>query len=152
MSFKLVAGFFALFLTAPAWLSTPAKAASDYLVTFPPHHVAGNIYFVGSKGTSIYLIVTPKGNILVNSGVRDGVPMIKNSIRKLGFNYHDIKILLISHAHFDHEAGSAEIVKESRAKYEVMDADVSVVESGGKADFNYGDKGGENLYPPALMS
>ena len=57
------------------------------------------------------------------------------------------KILLISHAHFDHDAGSAEVIKETGAKYEVMDSDVPVVESGGKLDFNYGDKGGVNLYP-----
>ena len=67
--------------------------------------------------------------------------MIKDSIAKLGFKYSDTKILLISHAHFDHDAGSAQVVKETGAKYEVMDADVPVVESGGKTDFKYGDKG-----------
>ncbi len=128
-----------------------AQAANDYLTPFPAHHVAGNIYFVGSKGQANYLITTPKGNILINSGVQQNPPMIKNSIEKLGFKYSDIKILLISHAHFDHDAGSAQVIKDTGAKYEVMDADVPVVESGGKLDFNYGDKGGENLYPPTKV-
>jgi len=107
-------------------------------VPFPAHKVAGNVYFVGSKGQASYLITTPKGNILINSGLVESPPMIKESIEKLGFKYADTKILLISHAHFDHDAGSARIVKETGAKYEVMDSDVDVVESGGKTDFNYG--------------
>jgi len=130
-----------------AQTAKPAQAENRYLAPFPPHHVAGNIYFVGSKGMAVYLITTPQGNILINSGLLESPPQIKDSIQKLGFKYSDTKILLISHAHFDHDAGSAQIVKETGAKYEVMDADVPVVQSGGKEDFNYGDKGGENLYP-----
>src|SRR5450432_2310164 len=128
-------------------LAAPAMAADDYTVPFPAHHVIANIYFVGTKGQANYLITTPKGNILVNSGLETTLPMTKESIAKLGFKYSDTKILVISHAHFDHDAGSAQVVKETGAKYDVMDSDVAVVESGGKNDFNYGDKGGENLYP-----
>jgi metallo-beta-lactamase class B len=128
--------------------SQSAQAAdSKYLKPFPAHHVIGNIYFVGSEGQANYLITTPQGNILVNSGLEANVPMIKDSIAKLGFKYSDTKFLLISHAHFDHDAGAAQIVKDTGAKYAVMDSDVPVVQSGGKEDFNYGDKGGENLYP-----
>lgn len=119
-------------------LSAPARAA-DYTTPFPAFHIVSNIYYVGSKGQAVYLITTPQGNILINSGVEQSPPQIKASIEKLGFKYADTKILLISHAHFDHDAGSAEVVKETGAKYEVMDADVPVVESGGKTDFNYGD-------------
>lgn len=132
-------------------LAAPAMAASDYEVPFPAHHVIANIYFVGTKGQANYLITTPKGNILVNSGLETTLPMTKESIEKLGFKYGDTKILLISHAHFDHDAGSAQVVKDTGAKYDVMDSDVAVVESGGKSDFNYGDKGGENLYPPVKV-
>jgi metallo-beta-lactamase class B len=139
------------------WLSAvllspvPALAASGYTVPFPAHHVVGNIYYVGTEGMAVYLIATPKGNILVNSGLETTVPLTKQSIQNLGFKYSDTKILLISHAHFDHDAGSAQVVKETGAKYEVMDADVGVVESGGKTDFQYGDKGGENIYPPVKV-
>lgn len=145
--FAHLAGLFGLLATAPA---LPAQAA-DYLVPFPAHHVVANIYFVGTKGQANYLIATPAGNILVNSGLETTLPMTKESIAKLGFKYSDTKILVISHAHFDHDAGSAQVVKDTGAKYDVMDADVPVVQSGGKTDFNYGDKGGENLYPPAKV-
>ncbi len=130
--------------------AVPALAQSEYLTPFPPHHVAGNIYFVGSKGMAVYLIVTPQGNILVNSGLRESPDMIKQSIAKLGFKYADTKILLISHAHFDHDAGSAQIVQETGALYEVMDADVGAVESGGKTDFQYAAQS-ETLYPPVKV-
>jgi metallo-beta-lactamase class B len=131
--------------------ASAAEAANDYLTPFPAHHVIANIYYVGSKGQANYLITTPNGNILINSGVEQSPAMIKASIEKLGFKYSDTKILLISHAHFDHDAGSAKVIKDTGARYEVMDDDVPVVESGGKLDFNYGDKGGENLYPPAKV-
>jgi metallo-beta-lactamase class B len=145
---KLALSLFGFLLAAT---SAPAMAANEYLVPFPAHHVVANIYFVGSKGQANYLITTRAGNILVNSGLEANVPMIKDSIAKLGFKYSDTKILLISHAHFDHDAGGAQVVKDTGAKYEVMDADVPTVESGGKKDFQYGDKGGENLYPPVKV-
>jgi metallo-beta-lactamase class B len=145
------AALFGLFAATPALLPVPAMAASDYTVPFPAHHVAGNIYFVGTKGQANYLIVTPEGNILVNSGLETTLPMTKDSIAKLGFKYSDTKILLISHAHFDHDAAGAQVVKDTGAKYEVMDADVPVVESGGKTDFQYGNKGEENHYPPVKV-
>ena len=137
----------------------PAFAAHSeqymgYLAPFPAHKIAGNLYFVGSKGQASYLITTPQGNILINSGVIESPPMIKASIEKLGFKYADTRILLISHAHFDHDAGSAQIIKETGAKYEVMDSDVDVVESGGKSDFAYGDDKDQDFarYPAAKVS
>lgn len=132
-----------------ATMSAPAHAA-DYTTPFPAFHIAGNLYYVGAKGQAVYLITTPQGNILINSGVEQSPPQIKASIEKLGFKYADTRILLISHAHFDHDAGSAEVVKETGAKYEVMDADVPVVESGGKTDFNYGDKNVDASRYPAV--
>jgi metallo-beta-lactamase class B len=137
----------ALILFAPS----PARAANEYLVPFPAHHVIANIYYVGSKGQANYLITTPKGNILLNSGLEGNVPMIKDSIAKLGFKYSDTKVLLISHAHFDHDAGSAQVVKDTGAIYEVMDADVPTVESGGKKDFQYNNVK-EYLYPAVKVA
>jgi metallo-beta-lactamase class B len=110
----------------------------DWTEPFPPFHIAGNLYYVGSKGLANYLVTTPQGNILINSDLEANVPMIKASIEKLGFKFKDTKILLISHAHWDHDAGSAMIKDMTGATYMVMDADVPVVESGGKTDFQYG--------------
>jgi metallo-beta-lactamase class B len=137
-----------LFLSSCAVAQTaPAQTnGTDYLVQFPAHHVISNVYFVGSKGLGIYLVTTPQGHILINAGVEDSVPLIQQSVEKLGFKFRDIKILLISHAHFDHDAGAARIKQLTGAKYMVMDADVPVVESGGKQDFFYGNRA-EMLYP-----
>jgi metallo-beta-lactamase class B len=119
---------------------------NDWLEPFPPFRIAGNLYYVGSRGLASYLVTTSEGHILINSNLEKSVPMLRASIEKLGFKYADVKILLISHAHWDHNAGSALIKKETGAKYMVMAEDVSAVESGGKTDFNYGsDKG--TYYP-----
>jgi len=134
-------------LGAKAQSPPPAQTSgSDFLAPFPPHQVIGNIYFVGSKSLGIYLVTTPQGHILINAGLEDSVPMIQQSVEKLGFRFTDIKILLISHAHYDHDAGAARIKKLTGAKYMVMDADAPVVESGGEKDFFYSHTPGM-LYP-----
>lgn len=133
-------------------LAIPLRCAADlnpaWTHPFPPFRIAGNLYYVGSQDLASYLIATPKGLILINANLESSPPLIRASVEKLGFHFSDIKILLISHAHFDHCGGSERILRETGAKYMVMDADVPVVESGGKADFAYGnDK--SMLYPPA---
>src|SRR5262249_52820684 len=124
-----------------------AQAHPDWMTAFPPHHVAGNIYYVGSQGLASYLITTSQGNILINSSLESSVPLIRESIEKLGFRFNDTRILLISHAHWDHCAGSALVKELTGAKYYVMDADVDVVESGGKTDFQYGGDNGTHYKP-----
>ena len=115
-----------------------AQPNPDWVEPFPPFKITGNVYYVGSKDLASYLIATPRGLILVNSSLQANVPLIRASVEKLGFAFRDIRILLISHAHWDHDAGSAAIKALTGAKYMVMDADVSVVESGGRTDFQYG--------------
>ena len=130
--------------------SAVAQVPPDWLEPFPPFQIAGNLYYVGSKGLANFLVVTPQGNILINSDLEANVPLIEASVEKLGFKFKDTKILLISHAHWDHDAGSATIKEKTGATYMVMDADVPVVESGGKADFQYGATGA-NLYRPTKV-
>jgi metallo-beta-lactamase class B len=127
-----------------------AQGSPDWTEPFPPFRIAGNLYYVGSKGLANYLITTPRGHILINSDLEASVPLIRASVEKLGYKFTDIRILLISHAHWDHDAGSAAIKTLTGAKYMVMDADVPVVESGGKADFQYGNQPA-SLYPPAKV-
>ena len=127
-----------------------AQADPEWTEPFPPFHIAGNLYYVGSKGLANYLITTAQGNILINSDLEANVPMIEASIEKLGFKFKDTKILLISHAHWDHDAGSAKIKEMTGASYMVMGADVPVVESGGKMDFQYGNNP-SFLYPPSKV-
>src|SRR5947208_3253377 len=124
-----------------------AQASPNWTEPFPPFRIAGNLYYVGSKGLANYLITTPQGHILINSDLEASVPLIRASIEQLGFKFRDVKILLISHAHWDHDAGSAKLKELTGATYMVMDADVPVVESGGKADFQYGNDPA-TLYTP----
>jgi metallo-beta-lactamase class B len=135
---------------APQTPAANPNIPPDWLNPFSPHHIMANLYYVGSEGLASYLITTPDGNILFNSSLEQSVPLIQASIEKLGFKFSDTKILLISHAHSDHCAGSAKIIKMTGAKYMVMTEDVPVVESGGKKDFRYGNDPG-NWYPPAKV-
>ncbi len=130
-------------------ITVPAQSP-DWTEPFAPFHIAGNLYYVGSRGLANYLITTPQGHILVNSDLPANVPMIKSSVEQLGFKFSDVKILLISHAHWDHDAGSAAVKAATGAAYMVMDADVPVVESGGKADFQYGSDPAQH-YPPVKV-
>lgn len=116
-----------------------AQEAPDWSEPFPPFKIADNLYYVGTRGLASYLISSKSGHILINSNLESTVPLIRKSVEKLGFKFGEVKILLISHAHWDHCAGSAEIKKLTGAKYMVMEQDVPVIESGGKKDFRYGD-------------
>src|SRR5262245_33936602 len=82
-----------------------AQADPDWTTPLPPFKIAGNLYYVGSKGLASYLIATPQGHILINSSLEENVPLIRASVEQLGFRFADVKILLISHAHGDHSAG-----------------------------------------------
>ena len=114
-----------------------AQTPSDWLEPYPPFKIAGSLYYVGGKDLASYLITTPQGHILINSNLEANVPQIKASVEQLGFKFTDIKILLISQAHWDHCAGSAKIKELTGASYAVMEPDVSAVESGGHTDFHY---------------
>ena len=120
-----------------------AAANPEWTTPIAPFRIADNLYYVGSKDLASYLVVTPKGDILINSSLESSPPLIQKSVEQLGFHFHDIKILLISHSHADHDAGSAEVMRLTGAKYMVMDGDVPVVESGGAKDFYYT----KDLYP-----
>lgn len=127
-----------------------AQARPEWTDPFPPFRIAGNLYYVGSKGLASYLITTPQGHILINSGPENNLPLIRASVKRLGFGFGDVRVLLISHAHWDHDAGSAAIKRITGATYMVMDGDVSVVESGGQTDFQYG--GDTTMrYPPTTV-
>ena len=132
-------------------LSTTAGAQdSSWTTPFPAFRIADNLYYVGTKGLASYLITSPRGHILINSDLESNVPQIKASVEQLGFKFGDIRILLISHAHWDHDAGSALIKRMTGAQYMVMDGDVSVVQSGGETDFHYGNPAKQD-YPPAKV-
>ena len=105
-------------------LSLLAFTASAAVAAWPdswkqaaePFHVVGNIYYVGSKGVAAYLLVSPKGHILLDGTLAENVPIIERNIVELGFKLRDVKILLNSHAHFDHAGALAQLKKDSGAR------------------------------------
>jgi metallo-beta-lactamase class B len=112
-----------------------AGVIPSWTTPIAPFQITDNLYYVGSEDLASYLVVTPKGNVLINANLDSSPPQIKASVEKLGFHWTDIKILLNSQAHYDHLAGGAQVVRETHAKNMVMDGDVSVAETGGRTDF-----------------
>src|SRR5438874_11411083 len=112
-----------------------AYAAAAAEEPFPAHRVVGNVYYVGSDALATYLITTPEGHILINSGFEETVPLIQASVESLGFKMTDVKILLESHAHSDHVAGHARLQQVTGAKVYVMRGDHSVIASGGEGQY-----------------
>lgn len=105
-----------------------------------PFKIAGNIYYVGASDVTSYLITTPKGHILIDSGFIETVPQIKANIAKLGFKIEDVKIILNSHAHYDHAGGIAELKRLTGGKFLASKQDVPLLTAGGLGDPNYHDR------------
>lgn len=118
-------------------LALPLFAQNDWDEPFPPHRIADNLYYVGSKGLSTYLITSSKGHILINASFERTVPLIRASVEKLGFKFTDVKILLSSHAHDDHAGGLALLQELTGAQVYVMEGDDNVIRSGGKGQYLY---------------
>jgi metallo-beta-lactamase class B len=95
---------------------------------FPPHKIIGNVYYVGTESLSSFLITTPQGHILINSIYERNVPTIQDSVQKLGFKFEDIKILLGSHAHGDHQEGDGLVAKLTGARAMAMAEDVPILQ------------------------
>ncbi|WP_042722088.1 subclass B3 metallo-beta-lactamase [Flavobacterium sp. B17] len=135
---------FALALTSQINAQTvnePKNHPKEWSQSYEPFRIAGNLYYVGTYDLASYLIVTNKGNILINTGLTDSLPIIKDNIKKLGFKYQDIKILLLTQAHYDHLGAMADLKKETGAKLYVDQADADVLKSGGKSDYEMGKYG-----------
>ena len=135
-------------------LASPVLAQNDpnWTRPFPPFRIIGNVYWVGSYDLATYLITTPQGNILINTGVGDTAKQIKASVEQLGFKLADTKILTATHGHFDHVAGMAELKRMTGAKLIVSEEDKELLESGGKADFRFGDTPGAQFEPVKVDS
>ena len=122
----------------------------DQIRPFPPLRIVGNLYYVGTYDLAVYLITTSNGHILINTGLEDSVPMIRANIESLGFSLDDIRLLLSTHAHFDHVAGMAEIKRLTGAKMLMHEGDVGMLEDGGNSDFRFPEGRGE-MYEPVTV-
>jgi metallo-beta-lactamase class B len=144
---RLLAVASAIILSFAAGSSTAQKLAPlpsfqpEWAQDFPPFRIAGNLYYVGSYDLASYLITTPAGNILINTGLPGSDTMIRRHIESLGFKYKDIKILLATHAHFDHVGAMAAIQHSTKAKMMIEEKDAPILADGGNSDFIFGGKG-----------
>ena len=105
-----------------------------------PYRVIGNVYYVGASEVSSFLIVTPKGHILLDSGFQETVPQIQKNVAELGFRLADVKILINSHAHYDHAGGLALLKQFTGATLIATRADAELMARGGQGDPNFGDR------------
>jgi metallo-beta-lactamase class B len=133
----------AFFMLAPLQLSAQQTfkqlpiTVEAYVKPFPPLRIVGNLYYVGTYDLAVYLITTPEGHILINTGVNDSVAPIRANIEALGFKFTDIKLLLGTHGHWDHVAGMAEIKRITGAQMMMHEEDTPLVESGGSMDYRF---------------
>src|ERR1700729_2977164 len=128
-----------MFAATPILLAVAMTTVSQlaWFEPFPAHRVIGNVYYVGSKDLATYLITSPEGHILINSGFEETVPLIRTGVESLGFKMRDIKVLLASHAHSDHVAGHALARELTGASVYVMRGDERVIASGGEGQYLY---------------
>jgi metallo-beta-lactamase class B len=131
----------ALAVGAVVLASAPRAQAQneEWTRPFPPFKIIGNIYWVGSYDLSTYLITTPEGHILINTGVGDTAQKIRAGVEQLGFKMSDVKMITATHGHYDHVAGIADLKKMTGAQVVISEPDKELIETGGKADFRFGD-------------
>jgi metallo-beta-lactamase class B len=119
----------------PKWWVTPAE----------PFRLIGNIHYVGTEELAAFLITTPEGHILLDAPLEENVPAITSSIEALGFRLDDIRILINSHAHFDHAGGLAAMKELTGAELYLSPPDADLARRGGRNDFAFEDR---VPYPP----
>jgi metallo-beta-lactamase class B len=110
-------------------------SVEDQTTAFPPHRIIDNIYYVGTRTLSSFLVTTPQGHVLIDSTYERNVQTIAKSVGDLGFKFSDVKILLGSHAHGDHQEGDSLVKQLTGAQVVVMAEDVPTLQAikpGGK--------------------
>ena len=138
-------------LTFPGLLSIAQQGKKlpvqeSWIKEYKPFRIAGNLYYVGSYDLACYLITTPQGHILINTGVAESATMIRSHVESLGFRFSDIRILLATHAHYDHVGAMAAVKKITGAQMMINEKDAQVMADGGNSDYLFGGKG--NLFTP----
>ncbi len=117
-----------------------ASAVADWNKPIEPFRILGNLYYVGASDVSAFLLATSAGHILVDTGFRETVPLIRANMAKLGFRLDEIRLLLTSHAHYDHVGGAADIKRLTRARLLANPVEAPAFRRGGRGDFAFGDK------------
>jgi metallo-beta-lactamase class B len=138
-SFLIVIAFISFSLSAQTVQEPASTAHPEWSKPYPPFRIAGNLYYVGTYDLGCYLIVTSKGNILINTGLATSAAQIKSNIETLGFRLADIKVLLTTQAHYDHLGAMSAIKKMTGAKVWVNAPEATVMADGGSSDYAMGN-------------
>jgi metallo-beta-lactamase class B len=122
-------------------INEPPNGNPQWSQPYTPFRIVGNLYYVGTYDLACYLIVTPHGNILINTGLAASASLISDNIKTLGFKLSDTRILLTTQAHYDHVGALAAIKKQTGAKLMADDKDAAALEDGGSSDYELGKYG-----------
>jgi metallo-beta-lactamase class B len=91
------------------------QRCADWNAPFDPFPIFGNTYYVGTAGLSSVLVTSESGHILLDGGLPQSAEEIDRHIRRLGFRTEDVRLIVTSHAHFDHVGGVHALQHASRA-------------------------------------
>jgi metallo-beta-lactamase class B len=108
----------------------PAQMPANWTDSIAPFTAIDNVHYVGSAGLTSWLITTPAGHILLDGGLPQNAALIERNIVRLGFRVQDVKILLNTHAHFDHAGGLAALKRSTRARLVASAGDRDALERG----------------------
>ena len=129
--------------------AAPLAAQPDgWTRPFEGHRVIGDLYYVGTYDLAAFLVTSRDGHFLINTGLEDSVPLIRESIESLGFRLEDVRVLLTTQAHWDHTAALAEIKEITGAEMWATAGDAPVLEDGGFSDPHFG---GRESFPPVAV-
>ncbi|HLL93955.1 MAG TPA: subclass B3 metallo-beta-lactamase [Spirosoma sp.] len=142
MIVKITSLLFSLLITCGEALAQPvvepAHTPAEWSKPYPPFRIVGNLYYVGTDDLACYLVTTPQGNILINTGLASSLPLIKANIEALGFQLSETKILSTTQAHYDHLGAMAAIKKLTGAAMVVNEKEADVLRDGGRSDYALG--------------
>src|SRR5712691_9716166 len=122
----------ATFLVATAAMAQQDPVSRSWNQPVEPFRIIGNLFYVGASEVASYLVATPKGHIIIDGGFVETAPMIRANIEKLGFHFEDVRILLSTHAHFDHAGGLAALKDWGGATLMASERDAPILARGGK--------------------
>ncbi|WBO22878.1 subclass B3 metallo-beta-lactamase [Sphingomonas abietis] len=138
---KFHMGIVATLAAAAAIAPSPARATDppEWWSPVKPFHIAGPVYYVGTKGLAAYLIRTRSGAILLDGTLASNAPLIERNIESLGVPLHSVRLLISDHAHDDHVGAFARIQRDSGARLLASAGDRWALEHGTpRGDTDYG--------------
>lgn len=132
---KAIAMIMAAIVSSPALASYPP----EWSAPVKPFYIAGNIYYVGTKGLAAYLIVSDRSAVLLNGTLAENAALVQRNIQSLGVPLHRVRLLISDHAHADHVGAMAQIKRNTGASLLASTGDREALESGmNRGDTNYG--------------